>query len=124
MISSLGLILLCQLVGEVLARSLSLPVPGPVIGMALLFCVLILRDQARFRIPAFLQKGEVEATGNAMLKHLSLLFIPAGVGVVRNLDVFATHGIALATALVASTILTLLAAVATFRLVSRLIGQG
>ncbi len=124
MISSLGLILLCQLFGEVVARSLNLPVPGPVIGMTLLFCVLILRDHAPFRVPAFLKKGEVEATGNVMLKHLSLMFIPAGVGVVRNLDVFAAHGLALVTALVASTILTLLASVATFRLVSRLIGQG
>jgi holin-like protein len=43
MIVSLTLLLLCQLVGEILARGLALPLPGPVIGMALLLVVLVLR---------------------------------------------------------------------------------
>ena len=124
MIASLGLILFCQLVGEAIARGLALPVPGPVLGMALLFVVLVARDRARPWAPAFLASGEVETTGKNLLAHLSLLFIPAGVGVVRNLDVLAANGVALAAALVGSTVLALLASVATFRVVSRLTGGG
>ena len=122
MIASLGLILFCQLVGEAIARGLALPVPGPVLGMALLFVLLVARDRLGAAAPGFLKSGEVEATGKNLLAHLSLLFIPAGV--VRNLDVLAANGVALAAALVGSTVLALLAAVATFRLVSRLTGGG
>ena len=92
--------------------------------MALLFVLLVARDRLGAAAPGFLKSGEVEATGKNLLAHLSLLFIPAGVGVVRNLDVLAANGVALAAALVGSTVLALLAAVATFRLVSRLTGGG
>ena len=68
--------------------------------------------------------GEIEPTSRALISHLSLLFIPAGVGVVRNLDVFVTDGVALSAALVVSTLLTLVTAVAVFRLVSRWQGEA
>jgi len=71
-------ILLClQLAGEVLSRLLALPLPGPVIGLALLLCVLIVR-------PSLI--GHVEGGSDALLAHLSLLFIPAGVGVLVHID--------------------------------------
>lgn len=63
----------CQLVGEVIARGLDLPVPGPVVGMVVLFVVLQVR-----RPPA---TANVFRTSDALLRHLQLLFIPAGVGV-------------------------------------------
>ena len=43
MIFALSALLVFQLAGEVLARSLSLPIPGPVIGMLMLFVALVLR---------------------------------------------------------------------------------
>jgi hypothetical protein len=43
MIAALTLLLVFQLVGEVIARALALPIPGPVIGMALLFLALLVR---------------------------------------------------------------------------------
>jgi holin-like protein len=43
MITSLSLILLCQLVSEVAVRGLGLPMPEPVIGLVLL--LLLLRDR-------------------------------------------------------------------------------
>jgi holin-like protein len=118
MIESLAVILLCQLVGEIAARALALPVPGPVLGMALLFLLLVLRDRLR---PGAL--ASVEATGRGLIAHLSLLFIPAGVGVVRNLDVFVRDGVALSVALVVSTVLALATTVAIFRLVARWLGE-
>ena len=124
MIESLAAILLSQLFGEIIARGLALPVPGPVIGMALMFALLMLRDRLRARGASATALGEIEPTSRALISHLSLLFIPAGVGVVRNLDVFVTDGVALSAALVVSTLLTLVTAVAVFRLVSRWQGEA
>jgi hypothetical protein len=76
MIFSLTVILLCQLVGEVLVRGTGLPVPGPVLGMALLLAILFVRD--RLRAVAAEVDGVLEATGKGLLAHLSLLFVPAG----------------------------------------------
>ena len=83
-------------------RALGLPVPGPVAGMILLFGLLLLRDRWRMRLPPGLTLDEVETTGKSLLAHLSLMFIPAGVGVVRSLDMLAVHGVALLSALLAS----------------------
>jgi holin-like protein len=120
MIGGLIVILMCQLAGEAVARGLGVPIPGPVIGMALLFALLLLRDRSAARLPAFAQGDTLEKTGQGLLAHLSLLFIPAGVGVVQNLGVFAEHGVALGTAIVVSTALALLTTAWVFLWVARL----
>jgi putative effector of murein hydrolase LrgA (UPF0299 family) len=58
-----------------------------------------------------------------LLAHLSLLFVPAGVGVVQRLDLIAEHGVAVAAILALSVIVTLLVTVATFLLASRLVAR-
>lgn len=122
MIASLTLILLCQLVGEVVARGLGWPLPGPVLGMVLLLGCLSLRDRITGKVP---ELGKtLDSTGKGLLAHLSLLFIPAGVGVVQRLDVLAAHGPGLAVALVVSTFATLIVTVVTFVVVSRLTGSS
>lgn len=123
MILSLTLLLLCQLAGEIVARAFALPVPGPVVGMALLLGVMALRDRRPGGLPAPLTDGTLERTGKGLLAHLSLLFVPAGVGVIGRLDVLAAHGVALAAALVVSTALALVATVYTFVTVARLTGR-
>ncbi len=121
MILSLTVILLCQLLGEVVARGLGWPLPGPVLGMMFLLVFLSLRDRIVLRVP---ELGKtLDSTGKGLLAHLSLLFIPASVGVVQRLDVLAEHGLGLAVALVASTFVTLVVTVVTFVVVSRLSGS-
>lgn len=130
MIPSLIVILVCQLAGEAIARGAGIPIPGPVVGMALLFALLLIRDRVATkargnnaaRMPALLEGHELEKKGKGLLAHLSLLFIPAGVGVVQNLGVFAQYGVALGTAILVSSVLALLATVGTFLLVARLMG--
>ena len=75
-------------------------------------------------MPHEVADGTVEATSKGLLAHLSLLFIPAGVGIVQRLDVFASYGFGLAVALVVSTVLTLIVTVATFLLVAHWIGSS
>ena len=115
MLLSVTVLLLLQLVGETAARGLGLPIPGPVIGLAGFFALLVLR-------PALAER--VRQTAQTLLTHLSLLFVPAGVGVVGHLETFGADGAALIAAVVISTILAILAGVATFLLVARLTGAG
>ena len=120
MIGGLIVILMCQLAGEAVARGLGVPIPGPVIVMALLFALLPFRDRIADRLPPMMSGDTLEATGQGLLSHLSLLFIPAGVGVVQNLGVFAEYGVALGTAIVVSSILALLTTAWVFLFVARL----
>jgi putative effector of murein hydrolase LrgA (UPF0299 family) len=124
MIASLSLILLCQLAGEVIVRGLSLPMPGPVVGLLLLLLLLLARDRFGVLARGPLQRDGVENASRGLLAHLSLLFVPAGVGVMQKLDVVADHGIAIAAVLAISVVLTLLVTVATFLVASRLLARG
>jgi holin-like protein len=124
MIASLSLILLCQLAGEVFVRGLRLPMPGPVIGLMLLLGLLLARDHFPVLARGPLQGDGVESVSRVMLANLSLLFVPAGVGVVQKLDLVAEHGIAFLVVLAVSVMLTLVVTVATFLLVSRLMAHG
>lgn len=98
MIESFTLLLLCQLAGETLARALAVPIPGPVIGMALLVTVIAVRGD----IPQSLGRA-----ADGILRNLSLMFVPAGVGIVQHLDVLTHHGVRLLLVLVLSTIVAL-----------------
>jgi putative effector of murein hydrolase LrgA (UPF0299 family) len=97
------------------------PIPGPVIGMGLMFGFLLLRD-SRIGLPRILPKplvdGTLETTARGLLMNLSLMFVPAGVGVVGRLDLLRAQGLKLAIVLVVSTALSLLVTVLVFRAVA------
>jgi holin-like protein len=124
MIASLSLILLCQLAGEVFVRGLGLPMPGPVVGLMLLLVLLLARDRFAALARGPLHRDGVENASRGLLAHLSLLFVPAGVGVVQKLDLVAEHGIAVAVVLAISVVVTLLVTVVTFLVASRLMSRG
>jgi holin-like protein len=120
MIRGFVVLLLCQLVGEVVARGLALPVPGPVLGLALLVLGLSAWHHIRPFDDATLQSSEVGRVADGLLSALALLFVPAGVGVVQYFGLIGSYGLALGLALVVSTFATLVATVGTFLLVKRL----
>jgi holin-like protein len=99
-LAPLATLLAFQLAGEALAFGFRLPIPGPVIGMALLLAALALR-------PALLEA--LRPTATTLLQHLSLLFVPAGVGVMAHGQRLADEGTAIVVALVLSTVLALAA---------------
>jgi holin-like protein len=123
MIASLSLILLCQLAGEIVVRGLALPVPGPVLGLVLLLALLLARDRFRLLAIGPLRDQGVEQASKGLLAHLSLLFVPAGVGVVQKLDLISEYGVAVITILAVSVVITLLVTVGTFLLASRLLAR-
>ena len=81
MIRGLLVLLSCQLIGEFVVTSLGVPVPGPVVGMVILFVAL------RLRRPG--PRSSVVKTADGLLSHLQLLFVPAGAGVVAYLPLLA-----------------------------------
>lgn len=114
MILHLLVLLVFQLLGEVLTRSLGLTVPGPVVGLVLLLAFFLL-------VPKVAEA--VRPTANGLLAHLSLLFVPAGVGVVAHLDVLGANGLPLLVALIVSTLVAITVGALVFVGVARLIGE-
>ncbi len=98
MIGAITLLLVFQLAGEVISRSLGLPIPGPVIGMALLFLGLATR-----RGPS----TDLRNTAQGLLQHLSLLFVPAGTGVMLHFQRLSDEWLPLLASLLVSTAVTI-----------------
>jgi len=98
MLNALTLLLVFQLIGEVIARLAGWPVPGPVIGMGLLFLTLVLRGGVA---------PSLENTANGLLGHLSLLFVPAGTGIMLHAERLEHEWLPLAAALLVSTTATI-----------------
>lgn len=115
MILHITVLLAFQLMGEVISRALLPALPGPVLGMVLLLAALL-------ALPRLAET--IRPTANGLLGHLSLLFVPAGVGVVGHLDLIAAHGLALVSALVLSTVLAIVVGALVFVGVARLMGQA
>ncbi|GAB4406312.1 MAG: CidA/LrgA family protein [Rhodoferax sp.] len=82
-----------QSLGELLARGLGLPFPGPVLGLLLMLVAL------RWRTV----REPVAVCAQFLLRHLSLLFVPVGVGVMVHAEVLRHYGVALLVAIVVST---------------------
>ncbi len=90
----LACLLLLQSIGELLSRGLSLPFPGPVIGMVLLLIAL--------RWPVV--REPVSVCADFLLSHLSLLFVPVGVGVMTHLSLISQYGGRMLLVIVLSTV--------------------
>lgn len=90
----LAWLLVCQSIGELATRGLGLPFPGPVVGMVLLLLAL--------RWP--LVRAPVQVCAEFLLSHLSLLFVPVGVGVMTHLSLVSQYGLRMLTVLVLSTL--------------------
>lgn len=110
MLEAVTMLFLCQLAGEVVVRALGIAFPGPVLGMALLVVVLTLRGGGG---------AALDGVADGILRNLSLLFVPAAVGVIQQTGLIAANWLAILAALVVSTTATLLVTVLTFRAVAR-----
>jgi len=110
MIGGLATLLLFQLLGEAIVIVLQLPVPGPVVGMLLLFLALLVRG----RVPK-----ELESTSKGLLNHLALMFVPAGTGVVAYLALLRQEWLPITVALIGSTVMTIAVTALTLQTVIR-----
>jgi putative effector of murein hydrolase LrgA (UPF0299 family) len=114
-IAGLTWLLAFQVLGEVLVRVLDVTVPGPVAGMLLLFVFLRLRRYG--------DDGAIVRAGTALLRHLQLFFVPAGVGIVVYLAVLRDHALPIAAAVLGSWLIGLVVVGWTAVGLERLLGK-
>ena len=98
MIASFALILGFQVIGEALSLFFSLPVPGPVLGMVLMLFAFFLKDNL---------VDSIRPTAGVLLANMSLLFVPAGVGIMRHGERFMNEGIGIVVTILASTLIAM-----------------
>ena len=109
MIGAIALLLVCQLAGEAVHRLTGLPLPGSVIGMVLLLAWLAFVPRERLTL--------TQVTG-WLTAHLSIMFVPAAVGVMEEGAVLSRYGLGILVAVVVSTLLTLAVTALVFRAVA------
>jgi holin-like protein len=103
-------LLLFQCAGEALSRLAEIPVPGPVLGMALLLVALLARGRA---------SDSLTVCADGLAKHLSLLFVPAGAGVMLHIAQIEAEWLPIAVAIAVSTVLAIASAAITFQWLAR-----
>ncbi len=102
-------LLVLQSAGELISHALRLPFPGPVVGLVLLLVAL------RFE----LVRTPVAACADFLLAHLSLLFVPVGVGVMTHLGLIGEYGARMLAVIVLSTWIGLAVTALTLRALMR-----
>ncbi|WP_027533599.1 CidA/LrgA family protein [Bradyrhizobium sp. WSM3983] len=105
MLSAFLVLLACELAGDLLRQVLALPVPGPVIGMTILAAALVFKRKApTSNSPVIVS---LEQTSEALIRHMGLLFVPAGVGLIVEIQVLRSEWMPIAAGLIGSTLLSL-----------------
>lgn len=114
MVHAFALLLVFQLVGEATVQGLGLPLPGPLLGLLLLFAGLLLRGG----LP-----DELQEAANALLRHLMLLFIPAVTGVMMYFDRVAREWLPFMAACLIGAALTIVVTALALRWMLRVTGM-
>lgn len=114
LIAGMSILLGCQFLGELVVRALTLPVPGPVVGMLILLLGLTING----RVPSSLRKA-----GEGLLRYLTLLFVPAGVGLMVHFELIRADFWTLVITLVLSTAITLGVTAKAMDWMNRRVGQ-
>ncbi|MBK1665266.1 murein hydrolase transporter LrgA [Rhodospirillum rubrum] len=109
----------CQLLGELIVRALHLPIPGPVLGLLLLLAWLLLGTTVTLPVSSSLPE-----VARGLLNHMSLLFIPAGVGIILHGQTLADQWLPISVSLFGSTALALIATAVTFRAVCKIMERS
>jgi len=123
-LGAITVLLVCQLAGEAVKMATGVPVPGPVIGMALLFAGLVVRRRLQAGRDRTETPAALDRTAHGLLGHLSLLFVPAGVGVVLYLPLVADEWLAISVSLIASTLITIALTAVLMTWLARLTGAA
>src|SRR5438445_10845842 len=115
MLLALFILLSFQLLGEGTVRLFHLFIPGAVLGMVYFFLALLLWKP---------MKGYVEDLTKFITTHLSLFYVPAGVGLIEYFDLFGKFGVGMVLTIIISTTITILATALIFHWVLKFSGKG
>lgn len=92
------ILLLAWYCGDLIATATGIPIPAPIWGMALVFVLLVMLR----RVPA-----DLDWVAQFLLRHMSVMFVPATLAVVLYGDLIRQHGVVLGVTLLVSTALSL-----------------
>lgn len=98
-IKQLGIILGITYAGEIISKISHLPIPGPVIGMLILFLMLYI---------GILKVNTIEFLSELLLFNLAFFFIPPGVGILGSMDKLAGNWLKLLAIIFLTTVITIL----------------
>lgn len=115
MLGGLLAILICQLLGELLVNWLDIPVPGAVVGMLLLLIALMVRGEVA---------DGLRQAGEGLLKYLPLMLVPSGVGLMVHFELIARDWLAIALALIVSTVVTFVVTALLMERLKKPAGEG
>ena len=101
-----SVLFLFQAIGELLSRYSPVPIPGPVLGMVALFICLLFSPRLLLKI----EKASMD-----FLQHLSLLFVPAGVGIMVSQAQIGSAWMAIVVSMVVSTVVTMVVVAVSFQ---------
>ena len=90
------IILVLYFIGELLAETLNIPIPGNIIAMILLFLSLC---------TGIIKVEKVDTISNFFLDHLAFFFIPAGVGLMNSFDSIKSSAIQIVIICIVTTII-------------------
>ena len=94
MLQGLVLLLVFQSLGELLSRLLGLPIPGNVLGMALLLLALL---------SGVVREESLRPAAVLLRSYMALFFVPAGVGVMLYFDLIGRQWLPIVIATLFST---------------------
>lgn len=98
MLSSITIIILCQLLGETIVFLSGMPIPGAVVGMVILFFWLVIKRDISISL---------ERVSGILHRYLALLFVPAGVGIINNADFLRQWWAPFTASIIAGTVITI-----------------
>ena len=107
MLTAIFTILVLQLIGEVLQKYFDLAIPGPVIGLMLMLLTLMTMNSKKLNMLAPL-RTKIINTSEKLLRYLSLLFVPIGVGVVMHLQLLEMQLLRLLVVIILGTMSTMI----------------
>lgn len=112
-------LLIFQLLGEVSVRLLDSSVPGPVAGLFYLLVGLLIFKSFKKETPNALEQSSL-----ILLNHLSLLFIPAGVGVMVHFQRIQEEWLPIVVSLFLGVLITLTTTALSMKLLMRFVNKN
>lgn len=110
LLRQLGIVLSIAFLGDFFSRTFNLPIPGNVLGMIILLCLLL------FKI---VKVEMIDDISDFLLGYLPFFFIPSGIGLISNLDLLKDKGLAILLICTLSTIITIIVTGLTVQFVKR-----
>ena len=123
MLVAIFIIFVLQLTGEALQKYFDLAIPGPVVGLMLMLCTLMIA-KSKMHPSVISLRTNIINTSEQLLSYLSLLFVPIGVGVIMHLQLLEAQLLRIIVVIVVGTICTMIFTSAVFAKINKAKDNG